>query len=404
MTKKNIERMEKMVGHRIYDRTIKLFSPDYCLPNWAKHYLPSKNIPKEHKKVEIEYKWELKDYQVWALMHIVENEWGLIEAMTWSWKSHICMSIVDYYKIPTLIICPTKKLVKEMYDKFSEFTNYVPWTFYSDGKNIQDITITTHASFVQDMQWDKKLQWFGIVIVDEADEKLSVNMIHALCKCDCDILVWMSGTPDRQELDIRDMQLIFWPHIRVWEYQVLPDSITHYVYKWEWEESMQIDYTNRHTQRESIIANKKRHESVIKTIEEITEKSFLSILLLDRMVEIEKYSIAFPNAFIITWKTKVKDDEIWIEKLKNTWWLIIWSIKKMYRWIDIPPVDNVIIASPIRFENTVIQAVGRALRKFEWKERVDISIINDNTLNSQRREQTKACITAYWITPTIVYI
>jgi len=73
---------------------------------------------------------------------------------------------------------------------------------------------------------------------------------------------------------------------------------------------MSIDYTNRHTQRESIIANKKRFQTVVATIKEISDKSFLTILLLDRIEEIEKYKLEFPEAKVITGKTKVKDDEI----------------------------------------------------------------------------------------------
>jgi superfamily II DNA or RNA helicase len=122
------------------------------------------------------------------------------------------------------------------------------------------------------------------------------------------------------------------------------------------------------------------------------------------MEEIERYRVEFPEAKVITGKTKVKDDETWIAELIQSGGLIIGSIKKMYRWIDIPQCDSVIVCSPVRFENTVIQAIGRALRKCEWKERVDISIVNDNVLQNQRYEQSKACKAAYWITPAIVYI
>lgn len=156
-----------MLWHKIYDRYIQLYTDDWCLPNGAKHYIPSKNIKKQHKKIEIKCKWQLRDYQLTALMHVAENEWGLIEAPTGSWKSLIVIGITNQFKMPTLVVCPTKKLVKEMVDKFKEFTDYEPWTYYSDGKNIKDITITTHMSFVSDIHWAKKLQGFGLVIVDE---------------------------------------------------------------------------------------------------------------------------------------------------------------------------------------------------------------------------------------------
>jgi hypothetical protein len=90
---------------------------------------------------------------------------------------------------------------------------------------------------------------------------------------------------------------------------VLPDEIVHYVYKRSASEADSIDYTNRHYQRESILHNKIRFEAVVDTIKEIRKESFLTLLLLDRIEEIEKYRLEFPEALVITGNTKVKDDE-----------------------------------------------------------------------------------------------
>jgi len=397
--------MERTLWRKIRDKNIKLYTKDNILPNWAKHrFFNIENERHTKEAVDITFSWALRSYQVEGLYHIFENNWGLIEAKTWSWKSFIIMGIASFYKKKTLIICPTKKLVKEMYDKFKEFTSYEVWTYYSDWKNIKDITITTHMSFVKDSLWKKELGKYDVIIIDEADDRLSKNMIDSICYSDCNILVGLSWTPDRQELDINDMQLIFWPHIKIWEYQMKPTSITHYIYKRSpWEVAM-IDYTNWHYQRETMLANNHRFEAVVEKIWEICENNFLSLLLLDRMSEIEKYMEMFPEAIVITGKTKIADDEKNINEIVKKWWLIIGSIKKMYRWVDIPRIDNVIVASPIRFENTVIQAVGRSLREHEDKKTVNISIINDDVLKSQRYEQTKAVRKEYSINPTIEYL
>jgi superfamily II DNA or RNA helicase len=106
---------------------------------------------------------------------------------------------------------------------------------------------------------------------------------------------------------------------------------------------------------------------------------------------------------VITGNTKIKDDEKGIEQLRKTWGLIIWSLKKMYRGVDIPEIDNVIIASPVRFENTVIQSIWRALRKAEWKWDVQINVINDSILKNQRYEQAKVCREIYNISPEVIY-
>ncbi len=397
--------MERILGHKIRDRNIKLYTPEWYLPNWAKHFFGNIEYNRHTKdSVLFNYTWELRDYQVEWLYHIIENKGWLIEASTWSGKWHIIMAITQFFKKKTLIVTPTKKLVKELVDKFKEFTNYVPGTYYSDWKNIKDITITTHTSFVQDTLWKNELWKFDVILVDECDDKLSLKMVQSLCYSDCNILVWLSWTTNRQELNQQDLELIFWPHIMIWEYQMMPSEVTHHIYQRQHDEVSMIDFTNWHYQRKSMLDNIQRFKTVVQTIKEIRQNTFLSLLLLDRIEEIEKYSQEFPEAIVITGQTKVKDDEIWIIRLEKTGGLIIGSIKKMYRWIDIPILDCVIVCSPVRYDNTIIQCVWRALRKHPKKEKVEIHLINDDVLKNQRYEQTKAIKNEYWIQPKILYI
>lgn len=398
--------MEKILGHRIYDRHIRLYSTKWGLfPNGAKNRMQGRNYsPMQRFSIALNEWVKLRDYQQEAIEHVKKWAWGLIEAATGSGKSLMCIWITTTYRSKTLIVCPTKKLVKEMVDKFVQFTWYEPWTYYSDWKNIKDVTITTTASFVSDMTWDKKeLQWAQVVIIDECDDKISDKFIDAICHYDCNVLVGMTWTPNRQDLDCNDLQLIFWPHIKVWDYQIMPTHITQHVYNRSESERWQVDYTNWASIRESMIHNDIRFKATINKIKELSANSFLTLILLDRNEDVDKYWKEFPEWLIITWSTKVKDDEAWIEKLKKTWGIIIWSLKKMYRWVDIPEIDNVIIASPIRFENTVVQAIWRALRKTDNKTNVDINIINDTILKNQRYEQAKVCKNIYNKTPEVLY-
>jgi superfamily II DNA or RNA helicase len=90
--------------------------------------------------------------------------------------------------------------------------------------------------------------------------------------------------------------------------------------------------------------------------------------------------------------------------LRVSGWIILGSIKKMYRWVDIHQVDSVVIASPIKFESTVIQAVGRCLRKCETKWAIWVHIFNDSILSGQRYEQTKVIRKEYNLEPNVIYI
>jgi superfamily II DNA or RNA helicase len=51
----------------------------------------------------------------------------------------------------------------------------------------------------------------------------------------------------------------------------------------------------------------------------------------------------------------------------NLGFTIVWTIDKMGRGVDIPPIDTLFMFSPVRFRWTVVQAVGRALRKYPGK-------------------------------------
>jgi superfamily II DNA or RNA helicase len=76
----------------------------------------------------------------------------------------------------------------------------------------------------------------------------------------------------------------------------------------------------------------------------------------------------------------------------NDWtgFTIVWTIDKMGRGVDIPPIDTLFMFSPVRFRWTVVQAVGRALRKFPGKTDVHIFDWCDlPLLKKQQQERLK---------------
>lgn len=150
--------------------------------------------------------------------------------------------------------------------------------------------------------------------------------------------------------------------------------------------------------------NKYREITIVNKIKELVIDSFLTLILMDRITEINTFKEYFPKAVIITWKTKIKDDDMEIEKIRKSGWVIIGSRQKMYRWVDIQEIDHVIVASPVKFENNVIQSIWRGLRTFDGKWEIKISIINDTILRSQMSQQSKACVSEYWITPDKTYL
>jgi superfamily II DNA or RNA helicase len=61
-------------------------------------------------------------------------------------------------------------------------------------------------------------------------------------------------------------------------------------------------------------------------------------------------------------------------------WVIIGTYHKIGRWVDIPPIDCIYFFFPNSFDSTAIQAVGRSLRSFPWKETVHLYDWNDTPI------------------------
>jgi len=71
-----------------------------------------------------------------------------------------------------------------MVDKFKKFTNTMPGVRYGKKKKLEQITITTHDSFVSNM--DEFKSKFGIIVIDEADFDFTEKMIKAIIFVDGD--------------------------------------------------------------------------------------------------------------------------------------------------------------------------------------------------------------------------
>jgi superfamily II DNA or RNA helicase len=339
---------------------------------------------------------------------------GLIKLTTWKWKSHVIMDIVNYYQTPTLVLVHNIKTLWEMRVKFKEFSNITPAVYGWWKYEIWNITIMTKKSFCLD--YDKISQKFWLVLIDEAPVQFSkilwsaINIYFNNQKWIA--LYGLSGTPKKLLLDQEDLEKYFGRIIEVkWQennwYNYIPKIIM-YDYKYSWF----YRYENPQEMRWAISENMERLEEQVSVCDELLCNSNCLLILTDRKIEVDNLinwfnetmllnSIDF--SFNMTWDTKEEDDNKNIkhaEKLIKSWWkvVIVGTIQKCWIWVDIPFIDSVFLASAIKFSSTVIQAIWRWLRIYEWKKEVVVAIWNDiPILQAQKLEKIKTLQTEYWI-------
>ena len=327
----------------------------------------------------------------------------LIKLTTWKWKSHIIMDLVWYYQTNSLILVHNVKTLNEMYQKFKEFTNIVPAKYWWWKKDIWEITIMTKKSFTMD--FEKFENNFNLIICDEAPIWFSKNFYESMnifCHKKTIAFYWLSWTPENITFNETDLQKYFWKLINPISdnYNIIPDF--EFV---DFTTNNFYEFENASEMRECLSMDQERLDEQIKFIKNQASKSNCLLVLTDRVSETENFSQKLNDSkeffvFTMTWLTKDKTDQENIENAKKSWKkiIIIWTIKKVWVWVDITMIDSVFLASAIKFRSTVIQAVWRALRKFEWKEKVKVIIWNDVPIyQKQKTEKVKTIKQEYWI-------
>lgn len=336
----------------------------------------------------------------------------LIKLTTWKWKSHVIMDIINYYQTSTLILVHNIKTLWELQEKFKKFSNIIPKIYWWWKKEVWNITIITKKSFALD--YKKIKEKFNLIICDEAPVWFTKQLweaINTYCNNEKWIALYgLSGTPKKILLNQKDLEKYFWLTIEIkgqennW-YNYIPQiTMFDYTYKWFYL------YENPQEMRTAVSENIERLEKQIIEIKKMVEKTNCLLILTDRKNEVENFynfeyiSPFYANIkFIMTWDTKIEEDEKRIkeaEKIIKQWWkvIIIWTIQKVWIWVDIPFIDWIFLTSAIKFESTVIQAIGRWLRKYTNKEKVIVWVWNDiDVYSAQKTQKIKAIQEEYWI-------
>lgn len=385
----------------------------YTSPQWIfKTQPPPKTLDFEQKQISIEMQDKFKENiaiqneVINTIKQRNEKYWyrcWLIKLTTGKGKSHVIMDIVWYFQTNSLILVHNVKTLNEMVQKFKEFTNITPCKYGWWKKEIWAITIMTKKSFTMD--YEKFENHFWLIVCDEAPIWFSKTFYHSMnifCTNKNIAFYWLSGTPESLDFNKEDLQKYFWKIIEPTsdEYNIIPDFEMV-----DFQTNNFYEFENSSEMRQALTDDKERLEEQVKFILTQAKKSNCLLILTDRVEETENFFEKLSHredffVFTMTGSTDEKTDFQNVENAKNCWKkvIIIWTIQKVWVWVDIPMIDSVFLASAIKFRSTVIQAIGRALRKYKNKENVSCIIWNDIPIyKKQRSEKFKAIKEEYGV-------
>lgn len=349
------------------------------------------------------YGIELGDHQVKSINVLLENDGGIVVAGTGAGKSIIAACMVKLYQekcnYNTLIIVPTKDLIQQMYDDMKAFDIDIG-RFYSDEKE------TNHFNLVstwQSLQNNPSLiEKYRCVIVDECHgAKGSVLKKLLLSHANkANIRIGLTGTLPKHESDrmavksvlgeclletqashlidhgwLAKLNLTVYDLIEdlkdEWERECiadpsLPSRMTYSVFK----NSYLPDYDSEKTYLQK---NPHRMEFISECINAATELHGNSFILVNNINYGKKLTSKLNNAFFV-YGNDDSDVRQTIFKLLSTNdnINIVTTFKLASTGLNIKRIFNLFLIDPGKSFITVIQSIGRGLRKADDKDSVNV--------------------------------
>ena len=411
------------VRSRLWDGKIRLFSPGTgkiyfgLLPYVRKFlqkqgHLPIKydsqlRPPKQLDKVlikkfvnKISKGFKVRDYQLDAILYILDNDRGLILSPTGSGKSFIIYALVRYYVdlLPdkkTLIVVPTTSLVEQMYTDFADY-GWFPdehchrlYSGYDKNTN-KDVVISTWQSIYKLPK--SYFSQFGAVFVDECHLAKAKSLTGIMTKLhECKYRIGTTGTLDGTEVHQLVLEGLFGKCEQVTtttklidEKHLSPLHITCLVLNHPKNKRIRRTYQEEF----DLLATDLSKNKFIAKIALKEEGNTLILCRYISQLEMLYEMIAEPNkkpTFLVYGATPTEEREQ-VRKIieEENSAIIIASYGVFSTGVNIKRLHSIIFGSSYKSQIRVLQSIGRGLRVALDKEELKVIDIADDLSYNNR--------------------
>jgi len=325
----------------------------------------------------------LRDNQPELFFKIYDKRACLVEASTGFGKSVIITALSEVWGGKTLIISNSRDNVKYFYDTFKKFLGIDVGMYYSDKKDMQDITVSTFMTCVKNKKlfYDMK---FNNLIIDEADEGFTEKRRDFICNFKGDRVFGLTATtktkPDNYlgKRDVKCLNRFYGYTVKIdTDYSKIPlKDIKFFRYNNNYCDnvgglSIRISPTDWQEYRKNLDKDMERKKLQAKyLIDNATDKEH-SLILFDRVADVELFHKSFKNknkkCYIIHGKIKKKEREKAKSDFLKKGGYLFAQTRTTGRGTDLPECSKLFIFYPVVGENALRQIVGRITRYIEGK-------------------------------------
>jgi len=343
---------------------------------------------------------KIRDYQLEAVQHALSRSRALLVSPTASGKSLIIYSLVRYYQMAghkTLILVPTTSLVEQMYTDFEDYGwssgTYCQKIYQGYDRNVtKDVVISTWQSIYKMPK--KYFEQFGCVIGDEAHLFKAKSLTGIMTKLhQCKYRFGLTGTLDGTQTHQLVLEGLFGAVEKVVTTKELMDKKTLANLKIKCIVLKHPSIKERMTYAEEIqylVANEKRNNFISDLLLHLDGNTLCLFQLVEKHGKIlydkvkEKENVYFVYGGTNT--TEREEIREIVNESKNS--ITVASYGVFSTGINIPNINNIVLASPYKSKIKVLQSLGRGLRRSVLKDSILIYDIADDISYGERRNFT----------------
>jgi superfamily II DNA or RNA helicase len=323
--------------------------------------------------VDFQFHGSLRPLQEQAVKDVLQKQHGTLSAPTGSGKTTMGLFIIAQRKQPALIVVHTRELVNQWVDAIGKFLHIPPDQVGIIGGGKFSIGNKITVALVQSLykRLDDVVPYVGHIIVDECHRTPSRVFTQAVDAFPAIYRLGLTATPWRRD---RLSRAIFW-HLgdvtgQIEKAELLDQgNLCHAHVKWvETSFSTALDASEYYSKVLSELTQDLDRNLLIAETVTMHNGTGISLILSDRrdhcetLADILRHRHGIETA-VLTGQTPAKEREQIVRDLQSgSCRYLVATGQLIGEGFDLPGIEALVLATPLKFSGRLIQYIGRALR------------------------------------------
>jgi superfamily II DNA or RNA helicase len=337
----------------------------------------------------LKFTGKLRDYQEDIIQACLPKTVGIVQAMTGSGKTIVFIALIMKRQEPTLILVNTLELANQTISSFTKFTNIkaADIGFIGDGRfEIKPVTVGLHQTMakLEDNKFNLIDERFGQIIADEVHICGAQTYYRTMTHLSAKYKYGFSATPKRDDGLTEAIHFATGPTI----HEVPKDKLTSVL--------ITPSYKTIDTEYQYYLFNSQEYQEMITDMAEDVKRNKLivdtwkknykgrsTIILCLRVAHLEILHKMLPKESVMLHsKMKKKDRASALEQIISGEKTIVLSTYGLFSTgIDVPRLEVLMLAAPMKSEVKLKQAAGRLMRMCKGKTSAEIVDFVDKNID-----------------------